>query len=70
MAEAREMLAGLTLEGAEIIRIMGRAIPRLVAQGKLGATELPLLRLLVDVVVHGRPAEILLDSFFGGAAHV
>jgi glycerol-3-phosphate dehydrogenase (NAD(P)+) len=70
MSEAREMLAGLTLEGAEIIRNMGRAIPRLVAQGKLGAAEVPLLRLLVDVVVHGRPAEILLDTFFGGAARV
>lgn len=68
--EAREMLAGLTLEGAEIIRNMGRAIPRFVAQGKLGAAELPLLRLLVDIVIHGRPAEILLDTFFGGAARV
>jgi glycerol-3-phosphate dehydrogenase (NAD(P)+) len=70
MAEAREILAGLTLEGAEIIRNMGRAIPRLVAQGRLGAAELPLLRLLVDIVVHGRPAEILLDTFFGGTARV
>jgi len=52
--------------GAEIIRNMGRAVPRLVAQGKLGAAELPLLRLLVDVVVHGRPAEIVPDTFFGG----
>jgi glycerol-3-phosphate dehydrogenase (NAD(P)+) len=70
MAEAREILAGLTLEGAEIIRNMGPAIPRLVAQGKLGAADLPLLRLLVDVVVHGRPAHIVLDTFFGGTARV
>jgi glycerol-3-phosphate dehydrogenase (NAD(P)+) len=70
MAEAREALAGLTLEGAEIIRNMGQAIPRFVAQGRLTATELPLLRLLVEVVVRGRPAEILLDAFFGGAARV
>lgn len=70
LAEARERLAGLTLEGAEIIRSMGQAIPRMVAQGRLQAMELPLLRLLVDIVVHGRPAEILLDTFFGGAARV
>jgi len=70
MLEAREMLAGLTLEGAEIIRNMGQAIPRLVAQGRLGVAELPLLRLLVDIVVRGRPAEVLLDTFFGGAARV
>ena len=68
--EAREILAGLTLEGAEIIRTMGKAIPRLVAQGKLDRVELPLLRLLVDVVVDGRPASVLLDAFFGGAARV
>jgi glycerol-3-phosphate dehydrogenase (NAD(P)+) len=70
MREAREMLAELTLEGAEIIRNMGQAIPRLVAQGRLGPAELPLLRLLVDIVVHGRPAEVLLDIFFGGAPRV
>jgi len=70
MLEAREILAGLTLEGAEIIRNMGQAIPRLLAQRRLGAAELPLLRLLVDIVVHGRPAEVLLDTFFGGAARV
>ncbi len=70
MSEAREMLAGLTLEGAEIIRTMGRGIPRLVARGQLGAAEVPLLRRLVDIVVNGLPAEILLDAFFGGVARV
>ena len=70
MRDARTLLAGLTLEGAEIIRSMGQAIPRLVAQGRLGASEIPLLRLLVDVVVHGRPADVLLDPFFGGTGRV
>jgi len=68
MRDARARLAGLTLEGAEIIGSMAQAIPRLVAQGRLGAAELPLLRLLVDVVVHGRPADVLLEPFFGGTA--
>ena len=69
-AEARTMLAGLTLEGAEIVAVMGRALPGLVARGKLGAEELPLLRALIDVVVNGRPVELLLDRFFRGQGRV
>jgi glycerol-3-phosphate dehydrogenase (NAD(P)+) len=69
-AEARAMLAGLTLEGAEIVTVMGRALPALVARGKLGSEELPLLRALIDVVVNGRPVELLLDRFFGGQGRV
>lgn len=70
LTEAREILAGLTLESAEIVRVMGRALPRLVQSGLLGPDELPLMRGLVDIVVHGRPVSILLDSFFGGAQRV
>jgi glycerol-3-phosphate dehydrogenase (NAD(P)+) len=66
VGETREILKGLTLEGAEIVTVMGRALPGLVAQGRLGPEELPMLRALVDVVVHGRPVELLLDRFFGG----
>ena len=64
--EARRIMAGETLESAEIIRVMGHALPRLVARGLLGAEELPLLRTLVDVVVHGRPVELPVDGFFQG----
>ena len=66
LAEAREILAGLTLESAEILRVMGEGLPRLVAEKRLEPDELPLLRLLIDIVVKGRPVEILLDTFFGG----
>jgi glycerol-3-phosphate dehydrogenase (NAD(P)+) len=70
IVEAREILAGLTLEGAEIIRMMGQGIPRLVAAGRIGAEELPLLRALVDVVVEGRPVTLPFDAFFGGSGRV
>ena len=70
IAEAREILAGLTLEGAEIIRVMGQALPRLEARRLLGPHELPLLRALVAVIVDGRPLAIPLDAFFGGAGRV
>jgi len=66
LAESREILTGLTLESAEIIRVMGQALPRLVERRLLGPAELPLMRAMVDVVVHGRPVEILPDAFFGG----
>jgi len=70
MPEAREILKGLTLESAEIVRVMGQALPRLVQRGLLGSEELPLMRTLVDVVVHGRPVDILADAFFGGVKRV
>jgi glycerol-3-phosphate dehydrogenase (NAD(P)+) len=64
--EARRIMAGETLESAEIVRVMGQALPRLVARGLLGPEELPLLRSLIDVVVHGRPAELPVAGFFQG----
>ena len=70
MAEARTIMAGLTLEGAEIVRVLSRALPKLVQDGRLKPEELPLLRALVDVVVHGRPAAIAADAFFGGTRRV
>lgn len=68
--EAREILAGLTLESAEIVRVMGRALPHLVRRALLRADELPVMRALIDVVVHGQPVNILPDAFFGGAKRV
>lgn len=65
--EAREIMAGATLEGAEIIRGMARLLPRLAEQGRLGPDELPLMLFLIDVLVRGRPPEPWLDRFFGGA---
>lgn len=70
IAEAREILAGLTLEGAEIIRVMGQALPRLEARSLLGPSELPLLRGLVAVILHDRPLTTPLDAFFGGTGRV
>ena len=65
-SEACEIMAGETLESVEIVRQMGRALPGLVARGRLGAEELPLLRGLVEVVCQGRPIEVLLDTFLQG----
>jgi hypothetical protein len=63
-------MAGETLEGAAIVHVMGKVLPRLVQRGRLRPEELPLLRTLVDVLVHGRPANVALDLFFGDSARV
>jgi glycerol-3-phosphate dehydrogenase (NAD(P)+) len=63
--EARQVMAGETLEGAEIVRLMGKALPTLVRRGRLAADELPLLRSLVGILAHGRPAAFALERFFG-----
>ncbi len=65
-AEAREIMAGETLEGAAIVHMMGTLVPRLIARGRVKNEELPLLRALIDILVHGRPVALALDTFFSG----
>jgi glycerol-3-phosphate dehydrogenase (NAD(P)+) len=64
--EAWERLDHITLEGAEAIRQIGGALPKLTERGLLGADELPLLRHLHEVVVLERPLAMPWKSFFGG----
>jgi glycerol-3-phosphate dehydrogenase (NAD(P)+) len=68
-AEAREIMAGETLEGAAIVRIMEKALPKMVERGSLRLDELPLLCTLIDVLVAGRPLKLPLEKFFGGMVH-
>ena len=65
--EARRIMAGETLEAAEIVHTMCAALPRLEARGLLNSGDLPLMQTLIDVVVHGLPAHLPLDRFFTGA---
>jgi glycerol-3-phosphate dehydrogenase (NAD(P)+) len=68
--EAREMMRGETLESAEVVRELGKALPGLVERGRLGPDELPVLGTLVDILVHGRPVSVPLERFFGGAGRI
>jgi glycerol-3-phosphate dehydrogenase (NAD(P)+) len=61
--EACEKLAGETLESIDIVRTMARAIPHWQAEGKLGARELPLMRMLVEVIVEGKPVCLPMHDF-------
>jgi len=62
--EAQGLMAGETLEGAETIRIMGDALPRLEARGRIGPQDLPLMRNLVNVIVRGHTVDLSLGEFF------
>jgi glycerol-3-phosphate dehydrogenase (NAD(P)+) len=65
-AEAQEILAEETLEAAEIVLVLGEALPKLTERGVVEAADFPLLRALVDVVSRGRPGHLPLDAFFQG----
>ncbi len=69
-AEAREIMAGETLEGAAIVQMMAKVLPRMINRGQLGPDDLPLLRTLIDVLVQGQPLKFPLEKFFGGAGRV
>lgn len=61
--EARRKLVGETLESIEIVRGMARAIPAWQAEGRLGPRELPLLRMLAEVIVESKPVRLPFDDF-------
>jgi glycerol-3-phosphate dehydrogenase (NAD(P)+) len=63
-AEAREIMAGETLEAAECVKVMDTALPKLTARGILDPEDLPLMRALVDTVVYGRSIDLPLNAFF------
>lgn len=64
--EAREILAGLTLESVEITTRVARALPRLAARGVVDLADFPLLLHLDEIVNQGKPVAIPWDRFFRG----
>jgi len=62
--QAREIMAGETLEAVEIIRAMSRALPKMIQRHESSPEELPLMRALIDSVVYGKPVDIPFDSFW------
>jgi glycerol-3-phosphate dehydrogenase (NAD(P)+) len=61
--EARKMMQEETLEAAFIVQQMGIALPSLTAQGLVSPDDFPLMRALVDTVVHGQSVDLSLDTF-------
>ena len=65
-SEAREKMAGVTLEGAAAIEAVGGAVAELTERGTIEPTDFPLMRHLYEVVVQDQPLRVPWDKFFGG----
>lgn len=63
-AEARQALAGETLEAVEIISSVARALPKLEARGLARAADFPLLNHMNAVLNEGAVVNIPWDRFF------
>jgi len=61
-------LEGVTLESAEVLRLLARALPNMERRGLLQPSGLPLLQHLAEVVTQGKPVSLPLDRFFQVAA--
>ncbi len=62
--EAREKLAGQTLEGVEIMTRVCQALPKLEQRGLASKADFPLLMHLYDVIYHNSPVNIPWELFF------
>lgn len=62
--EARELMAGETLESASIIASMGSIYPRLKDRGILRDRELPLMETLIEAIVGDRVVTLPFERYF------
>jgi len=63
--EARQQLAGETLESVEIITRVARALPKLEQRGLVRPGEFPLLTHMNQIITHGATVALPWDRFFG-----
>ena len=63
-AEAQERMKGDTLESADVVRVVGGALPALVDSGKLRRGALPLMQHLHEVIVGGARIDMPFHAFF------
>lgn len=62
--EAVKMMEGETLEAALFVQQMAKALPLMETRGILTSQQMPFMQMLIDVIVHNKPVEFLLDRFF------
>ncbi len=63
-SEARQIMAGETLESVEIITHFARALPRLAARGLVDLRDFPLMLHMDQMINHGGRLHIPWDTFF------
>jgi glycerol-3-phosphate dehydrogenase (NAD(P)+) len=66
--DARAAMFGDTLESADIVRVVGGALDRMIDKGLLPAGALPLMRHLYEVIAQGMPLVMPFARFFQGSA--
>jgi glycerol-3-phosphate dehydrogenase (NAD(P)+) len=62
--QAREILAGVTLESVAITTRVARALPKLAARGLVNLADFPLLLHLDEILNQDKPINIPWDNFF------
>lgn len=67
-SEARQVMAGQTLESVAIITRVARALPKLAARGLLDLADFPLMLHMDEIVNQGRPVAIPWEQFFHNIA--
>lgn len=63
-SEAREKMAGVTLEGAAAIEVIGGALPALTGRGIIQPDDFPLMRHLHAVIADDEELDLPWDAFF------
>jgi len=63
-SESREKMRGDTLESADVVKVLGEALPALTARGLLRPRAMPLMQHLFDVIVRGQPLAMPFEQFF------
>lgn len=64
LEQALQQLSGVTLESVDILRVMARALPALVKDGRLSQKEVPLLQHLCQIVEEGSEVRLPLEAFY------
>jgi glycerol-3-phosphate dehydrogenase (NAD(P)+) len=64
VAEAKQRMAGATLECLDILAVLRLALPTLEAEGKLEPSSLPLLRHMLEVALDDAPVQVPFERFF------
>jgi glycerol-3-phosphate dehydrogenase (NAD(P)+) len=61
--EARNLMQEETLEAAFVVQQLGEALPKLTARGIVAPDDFPLMRALVNTIVHDQPIDLPLEAF-------
>ena len=68
--EARQIMAGETLEAAAIVQQMGKAIPAMTERGLIRSADFPLMRFLIRLIVDNEHPDMPLDTFYNNLVPV